>query len=171
MMQSLLGTSLGVFIGLTVIIIGGAAIMTGRALADGWKPAWQVVAACFGLALADRFLVYALFGGELLSLSGFIIDFVVITALALIAHRLTLVHKMIAQYPWRYERAVALDLPGEVRSVGARARRDREQIWPCAQSPRRDWSFRHRSVSHRIDGRARGERPMRSMVDLLIVLL
>jgi hypothetical protein len=103
-MQSLLGTSLGVFIGLTVVIIGGAAIMTGRALADGWKPAWQVVAACFGLALADRFLVYALFGGELLSLSGFIIDFVVITALALIAHRLTLVHKMIAQYPWRYER-------------------------------------------------------------------
>ena len=38
-MQSLLGTSLGVFIGLTVVIIGGAAIMTGRALADGWKPA------------------------------------------------------------------------------------------------------------------------------------
>jgi hypothetical protein len=103
-MQSLLGTSLGVFIGLTVIIIGGAAIMTGRALADGWKPAWQAVFACFGLALADRFLVYALFGGQLLSLSGFIIDFLVITALALVAHRLTLVHKMVAQYPWRYER-------------------------------------------------------------------
>jgi Domain of unknown function (DUF6867) len=103
-MQPLLGTSLGVFIGLTVIIIGGAAIMTGRAIADGWKPAWQVVFACFGLALADRFLVYALFGGQLLSLSGFIIDFLVITALALVAHRLTLVHKMVAQYPWRYER-------------------------------------------------------------------
>ena len=104
-MQALVGTSLGVFIGLTVILIGGAAIMTGRALADGWKPAWQVVAACFGLALADRFLVYALFGGELLSLSGFIVDFALLTALGLIAHRLTMVHKMIAQYPWRYERA------------------------------------------------------------------
>jgi hypothetical protein len=103
-MEALLGTSPGVFIGLTVVIIGGAAIMTGRALADGWKPPWQVVAACIGLALADRFLVYALFEGELLSLSGFLIDFVVITALALIAHRLTVVHKMIAQYPWRYER-------------------------------------------------------------------
>jgi hypothetical protein len=103
-MQSLLGTSLGVFIGLTVIIIGGAAIMTGRALADGWKPPWQVVFACFGLALADRFLVYALFGGELLSLSGFVIHFIVITVMALIAHRLTVVHKMVAQYPWRYER-------------------------------------------------------------------
>jgi hypothetical protein len=104
MMQSLLGTSLGVFIGLTVIIIGGAAIMTGRALAEGWKPPLLVVCACFGLALADRFLVYALFGGELLSLSGFVIDFAVITAMALMAHRLTVVHKMVAQYPWRYER-------------------------------------------------------------------
>ena len=104
-METLLGTSFGVFIGLTVIIIGGAAIMTGRALADGWQSPLQVVFACFGLALADRFLVYALFGGELLSLTGFLIDFAVITAMALIAHRLTAVHKMVAQYPWRYERA------------------------------------------------------------------
>ena len=62
------------------------------------------MAACFGLALVNRFLVYALFEGELLSLSGFIIDFIVLAALALIAHRLTMVHKMVAQYPWRYER-------------------------------------------------------------------
>jgi ABC-type uncharacterized transport system permease subunit len=104
-MQSLLGTSPGVFVGLTVIIIGCAAVMTGRALADGWRSPLQVVFACFGLALADRFLIYALFSGELLSLSGFVIDFAVITAMALIAHRLTVVHKMVAQYPWRYERA------------------------------------------------------------------
>lgn len=104
-MESLLGTSLGVFIGLTVIIIGGAAVMTGRALADGWRSPLQVVFACFGLALADRFLIYALFGGELLHLSGFLIDFAVITAMAMVAHRLTVVHKMVAQYPWRYERA------------------------------------------------------------------
>jgi hypothetical protein len=103
-MEALLGTSIGVFVGLTVIIAGGAAIMTGRALADGWKPVWQVVSACFGLALADRFLVYALFGGDLLSLSGFLIDFAVLTALALLAHRVTLVRKVVSQYPWRYER-------------------------------------------------------------------
>jgi hypothetical protein len=103
-MESLLGTSFAVFIGLTVIITGGAAIMTGRALADGWKPAWMVVAACFGLGLADRFLVYALFEGELLSLSGFLIHFAVIAALALLAWRITAVRKMATQYPWRYER-------------------------------------------------------------------
>jgi len=104
-MEALLGTSVGVFVGLTVIIAGGAGIMTGRALADGWKPPWQVVAACFGLTLADRFLVYALFQGDLLSLSGFLIDFVVITVLALLAHRVTLVRRMVSQYPLRYERA------------------------------------------------------------------
>lgn len=103
-MTALLGTSLGVFIGLTVIIAGGAAIMTGRALADGWQPAWMVVAACFGLTIADRFLVYALFQGELLSLSGFVIDFLVLVALALLAWRITAVRKMVNQYPWRYER-------------------------------------------------------------------
>ena len=41
---ALLGTSPAIFIGLTVILVGGAAILTGRAVADDWKPAWQVVA-------------------------------------------------------------------------------------------------------------------------------
>ena len=104
-MDALLGNSFGVFVGLTVIIIGGAAVMTGRALADGWKPPWQVLLACLGLDLANRFLVYALFGGELLSLSGFLIDYAVIAAMALLAHRITAVHRVITQYPWRYERA------------------------------------------------------------------
>jgi hypothetical protein len=103
-MEAVLGNSLGVFIGLTVILAGGAAIMTGRALADGWKGRWQVVLACLGLGLANRFLAYALFDGELLSLSGFLIDFAVITAVALLAHRITAVRKMVNQYPWRYER-------------------------------------------------------------------
>jgi Domain of unknown function (DUF6867) len=104
-MEALLGTSLGVFVALTVVIAGGAAIMTGRALADGWKPVWQVVFACFGLALADRFLIYALFEGEILNLTGFLIGFVVIVILGLLAWRVTLVRKFVNQYPWRYERA------------------------------------------------------------------
>ena len=48
--------------------------------------------------------LYALFGGDLLSLSGFLIDFAVLTVLALLAYRVTLVRKMVNQYPWRYER-------------------------------------------------------------------
>ena len=103
-MHDLLGTSLGVFIGLTLIIAGGAAIMTGKAIAETWRPVWQVVFACFGLALADRFLIYALFEGDLLHLPGFLIEFAVLTALAVTAWRITLAHKMVAQYPWKVER-------------------------------------------------------------------
>ena len=103
-MASLLGTSLGVFIGLTVIIMGGAAFMTGQAIAGTWRPPWQVLAYCCLLGLAARFLTYALFQGQLLSLTGVIADIVVLTAIGLLAYRLTHVHKMINQYPWLYER-------------------------------------------------------------------
>jgi hypothetical protein len=103
-MEALLGTTLPVFIGLTVILVGGAAVLTGQAVAATWRPAWQVVLSCIGLGLADRFLVYALFDGELLSLTGFLIDTAVLTVIGLVAYRLTRVKKMVSQYPWKYER-------------------------------------------------------------------
>lgn len=99
-----LGTTPGVFIGLTVILVGGAAILTGRAVGGNWKPAWQVVAACFGLALFDRFLTYALFEGELLNLWGLIVHFLVLTAMGLVSWRIALVSKFVNQYPWKYAR-------------------------------------------------------------------
>jgi ABC-type uncharacterized transport system permease subunit len=103
-LEALLGTTFPVFLGLTVVLIGGAAILTGQALANNWRAAWQVVLSCIGLGLADRFLVYALFGGELLSLTGFLIDTAVITAIGLVAYRVTRVRKVVSQYPWKYER-------------------------------------------------------------------
>jgi uncharacterized membrane protein len=104
MLTTLLGASPRVFIGLTVILVGGAAILAGRAVGGNWKPAWQVVAACFGLALVDRFLVYALFQGELLSLWGWLVAFAVLLVLGLTSWRIARVHKFVSQYPWRYER-------------------------------------------------------------------
>jgi ABC-type uncharacterized transport system permease subunit len=103
-LTTLLGTTPLVFFGLTVILVGGAAILTGRAVANNWKPAWQVVAACFGLALADRFLTYALFQGELLSILGLLVSFLVLTAMGLAAWQMAKVAKLVGQYPWRYRR-------------------------------------------------------------------
>jgi hypothetical protein len=102
-MEALLGTSFAVFIGLTVVIVGGTAIMTGRAIAANWRPVGQVVFASVGLTLFDRFLVYALFQGDLFHLGGIVIHFILILILALIAYRITRVHMMVAQYPWRYQ--------------------------------------------------------------------
>jgi uncharacterized membrane protein len=103
-LATFLGTSPAIFLGLTVVLVGGAAILTGRAVANNWKPAWHVVAACFGLALADRFLTYALFQGELVNLWGIFVHFLVLTAMGLASWRISKVGKLVGQYPWRYRR-------------------------------------------------------------------
>jgi len=103
-MEQLTGNSLAVFIGVTCIIAGGAAWMTGQALALTWRPAWQAVAYALLLTLADRFLIFALFEGHLLSLAGFAVDSVVLIMIALAGHRITLAAQMVKQYPWLYER-------------------------------------------------------------------
>lgn len=103
------GASLPVFIGLTVILMGGAGWMTGQALARGWKTAWLILPYGLLLGLVDRFLTFSLFQGELLSLSGFVIDGAVILAITALAHRFTRARKMVAQYPWLYDRAGLLN--------------------------------------------------------------
>ena len=99
-----LGTTLPVFIGLTVIVMGGTGVLTGQALARNWRPMWQAAAYCLLLGLVDRFLTYALFDGVLLSLAGYIVDTAIILCAALAAYRVTRVSKMVTQYPWLYER-------------------------------------------------------------------
>ena len=103
-MVELLGTTWPVFIGLTCILMGFASFMTGQAIANTWRPMWQVVPYMVLLGAADRFLTWGLFQGELLLLSGFIIDTLVLMAIAALAHRLIMARKMASQYPWIYER-------------------------------------------------------------------
>ena len=102
-MIALLGTSLPVYIGITVCIIGFAAYMTGQALANTWRPMWQVVAYCALLGLADRFLTFALFDGELLSVTGYLIDTATLLVISLTSYRYSKARKMVTQYPWLYE--------------------------------------------------------------------
>ncbi len=94
-----------VFIGVTVILAGGAAYMMGQALANTWRPAWQVLIYGLLLGLADRFMIFALFDGELLSLGGFIVDSAILLIIGLASWRFNQVKMMIKQYPWLYRRA------------------------------------------------------------------
>lgn len=104
-MNGFLSIDPAVFVLFTVVIMGGAGYMTGQAIASTWRPAWQAVAYSLPLGAADRFLVFALFDGDLLSLSGYVLDAAVITAICLIGFRLRQVSKIVGQYPWLYERA------------------------------------------------------------------
>jgi len=103
-MEEITGTSFTVFIGLTVCIAGFCAYMTGNALASTWRPMWNLFPYMIFLGFADRFLSFALFEGHLLSVQAYILDTVVITIIAFLSFMATRASKMVAQYPWQYER-------------------------------------------------------------------
>lgn len=98
------GTTWPIFIGATVLFMGFAAFMSGRALAVGWKSVWHLVPASILLGLGDRFVVWALFRAELVTLPGLVLDTLVLGAIAMFAYRVTLARRMVQQYPWLYER-------------------------------------------------------------------
>ena len=104
-METLLGTTVPVFFGMTVVLFGFAAFMTGQALANGWQPVWKAVPYGILMGVGNRFLVFALFQGELLSLSGLVIASAVLVAMTAASYRLIQARKMVSQYPWLYESA------------------------------------------------------------------
>jgi hypothetical protein len=103
--ETLLGASPGPFWGLTLLLFGAAAVATGRALARHWRPFWQVVPYALLLALGDRFLLFALYDGVLLSPTGYAAAAAILLVLGLVAYRMTLARRMVQQYPWLYESA------------------------------------------------------------------
>jgi len=103
-MEDVLGASWIEFLLLTVVAFGGAAFMMGRALAETWRPAWQIIPYGLLLAVADRLFMNFFFAEDVLSVPGYIIAALVLTAIALLTHRLVKVNKVISQYPWLYER-------------------------------------------------------------------
>jgi hypothetical protein len=105
MMGIFLGEDPLVLIVLTGIFGGGAAWMSGRGVAETWRPLHFAVLAGFGLALMTRFLTYGLFDGALLSLTGYLRDGILLAGIAAVAWRMRLAAKMVAQYPWLYRSA------------------------------------------------------------------
>lgn len=101
-MSSVLGASPYVFLGVTVMLAGGAAWLMGQTLGRFWRPYWQALVYALLLCLGNRFITYALFNGELLSPTGFIIDLAVITAIGSAAYWLTRARTARRQYPWLY---------------------------------------------------------------------
>lgn len=113
--------TLGVFLLVTIFLGGGAAWLSGRAIALTWRPVWQVGAYMVLLAGVVRFLYYALFGGTLLSLHYYVVNLVILLAIAGLGFRFTRVGQMVTQYSWMYERAGPLSWkkrPGASEAVG-----------------------------------------------------
>ncbi|GAB5506883.1 MAG: hypothetical protein Rhirs2KO_20460 [Rhizobiaceae bacterium] len=93
------------FVFVTVILAGGAAYLTGRALARTWQGATTLFLYMLLLTAATRFIHFALFSGTLLSLYYYIIDLIVITAIAFLGMRVTRAKQMATQYSFEYQRS------------------------------------------------------------------
>jgi hypothetical protein len=94
-----------VFFFVTVVVAGGIAWMTGRAIASTWRPLWQVVAYSALLAGVTRFMHFALFEGTLLSVHYLIVDFIVLLAIGYLGFRFTRAGQMAVQYSWDWTKA------------------------------------------------------------------
>lgn len=91
---------LWVFLLVTVIIGGSGAFISGRAIAQTWRPFWHVPAYMLLLALAVRFFHYALFWEVFVSLKNYLVDFAVAFLAATIGYRITRARQMAEQYGW-----------------------------------------------------------------------
>jgi small-conductance mechanosensitive channel len=101
--RQLFGTDFTVWFGVVLVMCGCAHLM-GRALAQSWRPARAAIPYALLLGVADRLLIYALFGGDLFSVTGAIIDTYLILMTAVVTYHVTLAAQMVRQYPWLYER-------------------------------------------------------------------
>ena len=98
------GESFTAVVLVTLILGGGAAWLSGRAVANAWQPIRQVVITAILLGAAARFIHFALFGGTLLSATSYICDTLIFLIVGVLAWRATRAALTVRQYPWLYVR-------------------------------------------------------------------
>jgi len=106
---------------ITGLIGGGAAWLTGRAIAAAWAGQSRVFFSAMLLGTAARFFHFALFQGELLSIPSFACDTLIFLVIGLVSWRTTRASLMVRQYPWLYVRTGPLTW----REIGREMDRER----------------------------------------------
>ena len=92
-----------IFVLVTVILGGSGAWLTGRAIAETWRPPWQVAVYMLMLGAVARFFHMSLFGGTLLSRHYYVVDTVICLAVGYAGFRAARAAQMARQYSWLIE--------------------------------------------------------------------
>lgn len=95
-------SSIWLFLLVTCLMGGWGAWMTGRAMASTWRRYPVLVAYLAILALAVRFIHFALFQGTLVSPHYYLVDLLVVQIIGAVGYRMTRVAQMTAKYRWLY---------------------------------------------------------------------
>ena len=86
------------FLLVSVAMGGAAGWLAGRAVAQTWRPPWQLAAYMLILGAAVRFIHFALFEGTLLSPHYYLVDSVIALGFAWAGFRLTRRRQFARQY-------------------------------------------------------------------------
>lgn len=87
----------------TLILGGGCAWLAGRAIALTWRGIWIVAAAMIPMAMAVRFVHFALFNETLLVPQTYAVETIILLLVACLAFQRTRALQMVRQYYWLYE--------------------------------------------------------------------
>ena len=90
--------SFGVFLLVTLVLGGGTAWLSGRAIAQTWRPWWSLIPYMLILGVAIRFFHVTLFNGTALSAHYYAVDTAIALLLAGLGFRLTRRAQMRRQY-------------------------------------------------------------------------
>lgn len=112
-MSLLWEVSLVELIFVTVLLGGGAAWMTGRAIAITWKGWLQLLVYIMLLTLAVRFIHFSLFEGSFFlpfstfgtALHYYVVDFILLAIAAIMGRQTTRARQMSTQYSFLYARS------------------------------------------------------------------
>ena len=93
-----------VFLLCTIILGCSGAYVTGKAIAETWRPYWHVLAYTLALTLVVRFIHFALFEEVMVSLRNFLVDAAFLIAAGLVGHAVARRRQMATQYGWSSNR-------------------------------------------------------------------
>lgn len=88
---------------ITLVLGGGCAILTGRAIALTWRSIWIAVIAMIPMGMAVRFIHFALFEETLLAPQTFVIETIILIAMSCLSFQRTRALQMVRQYYWLYQ--------------------------------------------------------------------
>ena len=89
-----------IFLLCTVILGGASAFVTGKAIAETWRPFWQVVGYGLVLGLVVRFIQFALFAERLVSWRNYLVDITILLVCGVAGYMLARRRQLNTQYGW-----------------------------------------------------------------------
>ena len=88
---------------ITLVLGGGCAWLAGRAIASTWRSVRIAVIAAIPMALAVRFVHFALFNEPLLSFAPWLVETLIMLVFMCLSFQRTRAQQMVRQYYWVYE--------------------------------------------------------------------